>query len=256
MIKVGDGARDDQFVFDTWGYKKFGRFSASVEIGRIVSQAGQPIDCIGSRLSLGNFTTEFYLLTYHPLLGEKITKQDATYGWIAYHPKHAFIALGKQDHQYWGFVGTKNLQHFGNFTFANYQPETGNFWFRSQTGFGEINQKFFCQDMYMEGTNYLVVPAFYYKHFSPICAKGSYSLKIDGRRTNDVQNYEVMMGKAIGNDVLRLAVGLNSEYQTNLRLAPSIEVYKFWPTKFGTEIIELRYDVLYKTISGYLILRY
>lgn len=256
ILKSGDGNEEDQFAFDTWASKKWGKFSATVELGRIVSPASKPWDFAGTRLSYRNFTTEFYALSYHPMLGEKMTKQDATYGWLAYHPKHAFIAVGKQDRQYWGFVGTKNLKRFGNFTFINYQPETGNFWFRSQSGFGEINQKFFCQDSYVEGTSYMVVPVFYYKHFSPICTKGEYSLKVDGRRTNGVQNYEIMMGKKIGDELLRVAVGINSEYQTDLRLAPSFELYKSWKFNDWQGTVELRYDLLYKTLNGYLIVRY
>jgi hypothetical protein len=256
IVKTGDGGKSDQFTVDTWGYKKFGQFSTFVEIGRITSQISQPIDYAGTRLACGNFTAEFYALTYHAFLDEKFTAHDATYGWIAYHPQHAFIALGKQDRQYWGLVGTRNLPHFGTFNFVNYQPETGNFWFRSQNGFGEINQKFFAQDNYIEGTSYLVVPVFFYKHFSPICAKGTYSLRIDGRRTNGVQNYEIMMGKKIGNDIVRLAVGANTEYITTLRIAPSLELYKTWKTKDIQNTIELRYDVLYKALSLYLVLKY
>lgn len=256
VLKTGDGDSKDQFVFDTWGRKKFGKLSVSIELGRIVSQTNRPWDCIGSRLSYGNFTVEFYELTYHPMLGEKVTKQDANYSWIAYHPTHAFIALGKQDRQYWGFVGTKNLERFGNFTFVNYQPETGNFWFRSQTGFGDINQKFFCQDLYVDGVSYMVVPAFYFKHFSPICTKGDYSLKFEGRRVGDIQNYEMMMGKKVGNEIVRLAAGLNSEYQSNLHIAPVFELYKSFKLGDSQQIIELRYDVLYRTFSGYLVIRY
>jgi len=256
IAKTGDGGSSDQLVLDSWVSKKFGKLSTSLEVGRIINQLGDPWDCAGGRLSYGNFTAELYELTYHPIIGEKITGQDATYGWLAYHPQHAFVALGKSDHQYWGLLGTRNLQHFGEFAFVNYVPETGDFWFRSQTGFGEINQKFFCQDLYIEGTSYLVVPAFYYKHFSPICPKGTYALRLEGRRTGSLQNYEAMMGKRIGNDVVRLAAGVNSEYRADLRLAPSFELYKSFKTKSWESIIELRYDMLYKALSGYLIVRY
>ena len=256
VMKIGDGGVKDQFFIDTWATKKFGKISVLVEAGRIVSQAGRPWDCVGTRLSGGDFTTEFYILTYHPLFGEKITEKDATYGWIAYHPYHSFFAVGKQDRDYWGFAGTKNLKDFGNLTFLDYQPKTGNFWFKSQTGFGDVNQGFYCQDNYIIATSYLVVPVFYYKHFSPIAVKGDYTLKLEGRRTGNICNYEAMMGKKIGNDLFRFAAGVNSEYKNNLRVAPSFELYKSWKTKDFQEIVELRYDLVYKTFSAFLVFRY
>jgi hypothetical protein len=190
---------------------------------------------------------------------ERLNSNDAVYTWLAYHPEHLFVSLGlqyNQRRQYWGMFGTKNFEKFGNFTFLNYQPESGNFWFRSQAGFGEIDQSFFSQDLYIFASSYLIVPAFFFQHFSPISSKGSYSLKLDGRRTNGVHNYELIMGKKVGNDFVRMAVGVNSEYRDNLRLAPSIELYKDWKGGNGRIIVELRYDLLYKNLNAYLVVRY
>ncbi|MFA5163492.1 MAG: hypothetical protein WC441_03100 [Patescibacteria group bacterium] len=260
IVKIGDNGRDDQFVLDVWAKRRYKNFEATLEAGRMSSQANDPIDYAGARLSRPQLTIEAYGLVYHSLFGEKIGPKYASYAWIAYHPKNFYIALGKQDRDYWAFFGTKNQKHFGNFTFTNYQPKTKNFWWRSQFGWGEINQGFFNQDLYLEGTSYLVVPVFYYKHFSPICAKGEYSLKLEGRRTGSNQTYELMMGKRIGNDIFRLAVGINSsllEGQANsLRLAPSFEAYKAWKGKNGQAIVELRYDLLSRIASAYLVFRY
>lgn len=260
IVKIGDNSRHDQFAFDVWAKRRFKLFEATLEAGRISSQTDNPIDYAGARLSSKKITIEFYGLTYHPLIGEKINSQDAGHGWIAYHPERFYVALGKQDHDYWAFFGTKNRRSFGNFTFANYQPKTKNFWWRSQFGWGEINQSFFNQDLYLEGTSYLVVPVFYYKHFSPICAKGEYSLKLEGRRNGSMQTYETMIGKRIGNDIFRLAVGVNSSFlegKTNsLRCAPSFEAYKSWKKDKNQVIVELRYDLLSQLASAYLIFRY
>lgn len=255
IVKVGDGGRSDQFTFDTWMRNRIGAFSSMVEIGRVVGSDNIPKDYFGGRWNYRNFTLEFYKVLGHPI-NQEFANSDLNYGWFAYHPKHVFIALGKQDNQYWGFVGTKNLRNFGTFNLLNYQPKTGNFWFRSQNGFGQINQDFFAQETYVDGAEYLVVPLFYAKHFSPICAKGTYSLRIDGRRTNDFQNYEVIMGKEIGNNLFRVATGITSEYRQDLHIAPSFELYKDWQTKGGRVIGELRYDMLYKALSIYLTVRY
>ncbi len=254
VVKIGDGDSKDRFVADIWGNKQFGSLSTMLEVGRIVDKNNIPTDYAGARLSFNDLTAEFYALTYHPI-STGIASKDALYGWVAYHPTHAFIAVGKQDGQDWAFLGTRNLENFGNFNFVNYQPN-GNFWFKSQAGFGHINQKFFAQENYLDATSYLVVPVFFYKHFSPICVKGDYSLKFEGRRIGKTETYEMMFGKKIGDDWLRFAVGLNSEHRTNLRTSPSFELYKDWQTKSSQCIFEMRYDLLYQVFSAYLIIKY
>lgn len=260
IVKIGDNGHDDQFAFDVWAKRRFKNLEATLELGRMISPADNPIDYAGTRLSSKKITIEFYSLAHHPLLGEPIGSKITSYGWVAYHPEHLYVALGKQDRDYWAFFGTKNQKRFGNFTFANYQTKTKNFWWRSQFGWGEINQGFFNQDLYLEGTSYLVIPVFYYKHFSPICTKGEYSLKLDGHRHGSTQGYEAMLGKKIGNDIFRLAVGANSSFlegKTNsLRIAPSFEAYKAWRGTKGQVIIELRYDLLDQLASAYLVFRY
>lgn len=256
IVKIGDGKSNDQFAVDLWENKKFGKLTSLIEAGRVFSKTSLPWDFIGTRLSYGNFTAEAYVVAKHPI-NQRFKKTDNYCAWIAYHTKYTFTAFGKQDKQYWGYAGTKGLSRFGNFTFVNYQPETNNFWFKSQTAFGEINQKFFCQENYILATSYLTVPLFYYLHFSPIVTKGPLTIKIEGRRTNGVQNYEAMMGKQLGNNLFGFATGINSEYnESNLNLAPSFELYKSWKNKLGQCIIELRYDQLYKICSAYLVVKY
>ena len=256
IVKNGDGNSNDQFIFDVWGNKKFGKLTTALDLGHIVSRVSKPHYFIGTRLSYGNFTAEGYIVSKHPI-NQRLEKTDYYYAWIAYHTTYTFTAFGKQDKQYWGYAGTKGLKHFGNFTFLNYQPETNNFWFKSQTGFGEINQKFFCQENYIVATSYFTVPLFYYLHFSPLVTKGTLTIKVEGRRTAGIQNYEAMLGKQLGNNLLGFAAGINSEYSNkNLNLAPSFEIYKTWKNSLGQCIVELRYDQVYKVCSAYLVVRY
>ncbi|HZJ41717.1 MAG TPA: hypothetical protein VFD51_01750 [Patescibacteria group bacterium] len=256
IVKIGDGNSNDQFAFDIWGNRKFGKLATMLEIRRIVSPANKPWNFIGTRLSYGNFTAEAYAVSkYQGNQGK--TKKGPYYSWIAYHPSHAFVAIGKQDRQYGGYAGTKGLSRFGNFTFVNYQPDTKNFWFKSQTAFGNINQKFFCQETYILATSYLTVPLFYYIHFSPIVTKGTLTLKVEGRQTAGFQNYEVMMGKQLNNNLFGFAVGINSEYnKDDLNLSPSFELYKSWKNNIGQCIIELRYDHLHRVCSAFLAIKY
>ena len=257
LIKTGDGNKKDQLVTDLWANRTWGKkLYTGIEVGRIVGPTNKPWDFIVSKVSYGPFTAEGGILAYHPLT-DGINSKDAIYAWAAYHPEHAYVALGKQINTYWAFVGTKNLKKFGNLTFGNYDTKTNNFWFKSQTGLGEINQGFFSQDMYIEATSYLVVPPFFYKHFSPLTTKGTYSIKMEGRRTNGVHGYEVMGGQIIGNNILQLGVGINSEYKNDkLKLGPAIELYKSWKIDNLKGSIELRHDFLYQATSAYITIKY
>lgn len=256
IIKTGDGNSRDQFAFDAIINTKFGKLTALFDAMHIANSYKDPWDFIGTRLSYGNFTVEAYLATEHQDSRGRM-QSKAYYAWVAYHPEHAFIALGKQERQYWGYIGTKELERFGSFAFMNYQPETKNFWFKSQTGFGEINHKFFCQDNYVVATSYLTITPFYYLHFSPIITKGTVTLKIEGRQTAGIQNYEVMLGKQLGNNSFGFATGINSQYYKNdLNLSPSFELYKSWKNKLGQCIVELRYDQLYQIGSAFLVIKY
>ncbi|HZJ40662.1 MAG TPA: hypothetical protein VFD16_00130 [Candidatus Saccharimonadales bacterium] len=256
IIKTGDGNSHDQFAFDAMINTKFGKLNALFEAMHVVNSYKDPWNFIGARLTYGNFTTEAYIATKH-LDNQGLAQGNAYYTWVAYHPKHAFVALGKQEQQYWGYIGTKELQRFGSFAFINYQPETKNFWFKSQTGFGAINQKFFCQENYILATSYLTITPFYYLHFSPIVTKGTLTVKIEGKQAADIQNYEIMLGKQLGNNLFGFATGINSEYnKTVLKLSPSFELYKSWKTKLGQCIVELRYDHLHQMGSAFFVIRY
>ncbi|MDD3285325.1 MAG: hypothetical protein PHG95_01685 [Patescibacteria group bacterium] len=260
VVKIGDEI-NNQFAFDGWVTSKINRFSVMGEVGRMIGKNQIPWDYVGMRVANKWFTAEAYGLGYHPV-HSSWDNGGVVYAWAAYHPEHLFVSagvqVGRDYEQYWGFVGTKNIGRFGNFSFVNYDVKTGNFWFRTQSGFGEINDKFFCQDLYIEATSYMVVPIFFYKHFSPISTKGTYALKIDGRRVGNVDNYELIISKNINHGWLAVATGINSELiDGEWRFAPSLEAYKCWNTKDrGSLIVEFRYDVLYKTASAYLVVRY
>jgi len=255
FIKIGDNKDEDRYVADFFGKMKFKKWSMFLETGRIFSQKSVPNDFLGGRFSFGNFTTEAYVLADHSFK-EMINQDDKFYAWVAYHPKKFFVSTGISDKQYWLFGGTKNIDNFGNFLLANYNPKNGDFWFRNQSGFGKIDKNFFSQDLYIFATSYLVVPAFHFTHFSPIATKGTYSFKVDGRRINGVHYYELAMGKEIGNNLFRMAVGVNSEYKEDLRLAPVIEFYKDIKSENIKAIAELRYDFLNKVFSAYLVFKY
>ena len=250
LFKIGDQADDNQFAVDFWLNKSFGRFSSKIELGRIIDQNISPVDFAGTRLSYGNFTAETYILK-----SKYAEKDNQFYSWISYHPDKAYLSLGLDRDKYWFFLGTKDWNNFGNLSFGNYNPESGDFWVRSQSGFGQIDQKFFSQDLYLFATSYLVVPAFFFQHFSPISTKGSQSFKIDVRRITDIYYTEIIAGKQLGK--INLAAGINSRYDQGIfSWAPSLEAYKSFQFGDLKVVTELRYDFLNKSFSAYITTKY
>ncbi|NCN22285.1 hypothetical protein GW934_02210 [Candidatus Falkowbacteria bacterium] len=256
IVKMGDGGQEDKFALGIWSNKQFSNFGLMINIGRLANKQEVPWDFAGGMISHQRFTFEAYAMTLHSLIGNKWQSSDIIYVWAAYHPEKSFFSLGLNEGQVWAYAGTRNLKRFGNFTFANYDPRSGNFWFKSQSGFGEINQGFFSLETYRIAAEYLTVPLFFHKHFSPLCAKGDYAVKFEGRRLGGVHSYEAMLGKNLPSNDLGLAIGINSEYCSELKIAPSAELYKNWQWNGFKGVVELRYDMISNALVGYLVLKY
>ena len=250
VIRKTEKGLNDQFIVESCLNKKIGQSQISFTGGYIMSNEVQSRSYISSRLTMKHFIAEGYMIDKTDKPGKKY------YAWIAYSPEKFFISAGQADDKYWGFAGTRNMDRFGVFTYSFYHPETGNFKVKSQFGFGEINQKFFCENNYVVAANYLVIPSFFQKHFSQVATKGDYSLKLEASRNNGIYNFESMMGKKVGNEIVRMAVGINSEYAEQLKVAPSFELYKSWKKNDWRTNVEIRYDMLYKVMAGYLVLQF
>lgn len=255
-VKTGDGGPEDRFALDIWVNKRFPNFGLMIDVGRLVSKHQAPWDFAGAMITHQRFSLEAYAMTFHSMIGNKWRDSDVIYAWAAYHPEKSFFSIGLKDKEVWAYAGTRNLKRFGNFTFSSYDPRSGNFWFKSQSGFGEISQGFFSLETYRIATEYLTIPLFFHRHFSPLCAKGTYAVKFEGRRLNGVHSYEAMLGKNLPSNQLGLAVGINSEYRSELKIAPSAELYKTWQWNGFKGVIELRYDMVSNSLLGYLVLKY
>jgi hypothetical protein len=254
-IRMDDGFDTVSFVADLIVNVDLQNISAMLEFGKVFRPYKGSADFIGTRLSHNLFTFETYLVSDHKLPG-KVTEKDAFYTWLAYHPEKFFSAIGWRNKEWWAMFGTKNGNRFGNFSFFSYHP-SGNFWFRSQNGFHEINQNFFHQDLYLIAMSYLVVPPFFFKHFSPISTKGDYAFKLDAKRRSEIYNFEVIVSKKVGPDWFYVATGVNSEVRGDIMtVAPSVEFYKKIKTEYMEAGIEIRYDFLYKSLRSYLTVKF
>ncbi|MFA5024428.1 MAG: hypothetical protein WC523_05750 [Patescibacteria group bacterium] len=252
LIKLGDWNQNDQIIFDITAEKKFKHLLISWEVGRVIGVKTQPWDFIISRISHRLFTVEGAIFSPDWFLAPSSKK---LYGWVAYHPRHFFLAVGNEISRNWFIVGTKNYQRFGNFTFMNYDRDNGNFWFRSQFGFKNVNQKFFSQENYLIAASYLIVPPFFYRHFSPMSTKGLYALKLDGKRVGKLETYEVSIGRQFGR-YGQICLGINNENFLPNRIGWIVEYYKEFCLKNFQAITELRYEQLTGRFYGYITLVY
>ncbi len=250
LIKLGDGNRSDNILVDLSAQKKFKAITIDLEIGRAFSVESHPWDYIMARTSHKLFTVEGGILSSTPLYAGA---ENKFYGWIAFHPEHLFAAVGNEISRDWFVFGTKGFKNFGSLSVADYDRKNGNFWFRSQFGFMDVNQKFYNQDNYVISTSYLVVPPFFYKHFSPMSTKGKYALKFDGRRTNKFDVYEVSAGRQFGK-YGQIAIGLTNENFNKCRTGLLLEFYKEFTLKNFKASTELRYEQLTNKFYGFIVL--
>jgi len=252
VIKLGDWNKSDEVILDVAATKQLGPVAITLELGRAIGVETQPWDFAISRVAHRLFTVEGGILSPDQLFAPS---QKKLYGWVAYHPEHVFIATGNEISRNWFVFGTKKYKNFGHLTVADYDRDNGSFWFRSQFGFGNINQSFFAQDNYIISTSYLIVPPFFYKHFSPISTKGKYSLKLDGKRIGKLETYEISVGRQFGK-FGQIAVGMNNENFKRERLGLVLEYYKEFTLKNFKASTEFRYEQLTAKFAGYIILAY
>lgn len=252
LIKLGDGDRSDDILLDLSAQKKFKSLTVDLEIGRAFCVETKPWDYIMIRTTQKLFTIEGGILSPDPLFANS---QKKLYGWISFHPEHCFVAIGNEISRDWFVFGTKKFKNFGSLTVADYDRKNGNFWFRSQFGFMDVNQKFYAQDNYVISSSYLIVPPFFYKHFSPMSTKGKYALKFDGRRTNKFDVYEMSFGRQFGK-YGQAAIGATNENFNKERSGLLLEYYKEFTFKNFKATSELRYEQLSKKFYGFIVLSY
>lgn len=255
VIKLGDIEGEGEYFLDLFTETRFKDFSVQIDVGRGMSKSTKPRDYIISRFAHNVFTVEVGILSKNGYTNLKQFVNDKYY-WAAFHPSSLFIALGNEVNRTWGFFGTQGFDNIANFTFANWDRTNDNFWIRSQWGYKNINQKYFCKENYIIGTSYLVVPPFFYKHFSPISTKGEYSFKVDIKRTGANERFEVIMGKQLGT-IGQFAFGVISEGVGNeLKTGIVAEYFNFVNFDQFTSSVEIHYESKRNQIIGFITLGY
>jgi len=239
-IGVLDYQQSDEHFLDIYAKKQFKNISVSLELGRGVGEKQKPRDYFISRIAHKYFTIEvgaFSKNGYNNLSGFLENK----YYWGALHNDHYFVALGNEVTRTHAIASTKGFKDFGNFTFGNYDRANGDFWIRSQTGIMNVNQEFFSQENCLTSANYLILTAFHYIWFSPMSTKGSYTFRVDAKKTGGIEKKDFMFGKQLG-QIGQFAVGLQNQIGNgNGVVAEYYNSVSFG--KFST-LISLRYESL------------
>ncbi|MFA5184719.1 MAG: hypothetical protein WC456_04325 [Patescibacteria group bacterium] len=252
LIKLGDWTQEDESFIDLVAEKKLGNLSYKLNIGYgLIADKGSR-DYVLARITHDLLTVEACALSdygYNDLAS--FTKDQ--YYWVAIHPENIFIAAGNEISRTWIIAGTKNLENFGNLSFLSSDRTNKNFWLKSQFGFGKINQNFYSLDSYRSIASYLIVPPFFYKHFSPISTKGEYALKIEGKRTGDVERWEITGAKKIGN-LGRVAIGAQREGRNRSGL--NLEYYKDFNILGFIVSSEIRYESICDKFTGFISIDY
>lgn len=250
VIKLGDWEKRDELLLDLSVKIKSKSNEFYFEIGRGVRKESGPRDFTIMSYSNPLITIKGGLMSKY---GYSNIPEFATnkYGYIAIHPENLFFAVGTEIDRTWFLAGTRNMKDFGNLSFVNIDRSNNNFWFRTQFGYGNVNQKFFSLDNYRISTDYLVVPPFFYTHFSPLSTKGDYGFKIDGKRVVNTEKWEASVSRQFG-QIGQLAVGWTREQSKNGFI---LEYYNSASISNMVFSIELKYDSI-KKITGFVTANY
>lgn len=253
IITLGDpGNREMETFVDLYSKFTHKHFSFSVDFGIGYSPITAPRYFVLHRFSSKYVTAEGGFVSKH---GPKTAAEmaDSKYGWIAFHPKHFYLAVGNEIKTSWFFAGTKEMKNFGTFSFTSVNRENDDFWFRSQTGFIDVNQKFFSLDNYIVGTSYLTIPPFFYKHFSPISTKGLWSFKVDMKRSGSVERKEVIVGHQFGS-YGQVAIGFQNQLSDGNGAV--LEYFNSITSGGFSSSVELKYETLLKRVSAFIVASY
>ncbi len=250
ILTLGDPGKKGMETFvDLYGKLTTKSYSFSVELGGGYSPITAPRYYVLHRLTSEYVSAEMGLVSKH---GPESFKDlaDSKYAWVAFTPKHMYFAVGNEITRTWFFAGTTEFKDFGNFTFANFDRASNDYAFRAQFGYLNVNQNYFNKDNYIVGTSYLTIPPFFYKHFSPISTKGLYSFKVDMKKTGDIEKQEIIAGRQFG-QYGQIALGYQN--QKNLGSGLTAEYYNSVSWKGFSASVELKYEHLYKRMTGFLV---
>lgn len=121
------------------------------------------------------------------IAGKNLGKAYASIG-ASHGPRHNNISAAANTH---------GLEDFGVLGLAVYNPKKGNFFFKTKTALGDVDQKFYRPGFANFANGLFVFPPFFKPHFSPTETKGKTTLTIDGSGTKEtgLDQFEVRLGR-------------------------------------------------------------
>lgn len=253
-IKLGDKHSESEYFGDISAEIKIdskSKFLCSFGAGFGPSQSPR-IYGIG-RYSLENVTLEAGVVSKKGFHNFDELTQDR-YAWGAYHNEHIFVALGTEITRTWFLTGTKNFKDFGMFTLCDFDRASDDFWIRSQVGYKNANQAFFCQENYLVATSYLIVPPFPYLHFGPISTKAELlSFKVDISKKKANERIELIAGTQFGS-IGQFALGFVGERITHQPILGGVSMEYFNSLTIGKfkASVELHYEPRTSKGSGFI----
>ena len=255
ILNVGNFDGKDEIFFDASITKKQDNKNITLEIGKSIKKDCESREWAIVYLRNPKISGDIGYFAQGPTF--KKNTEILKYAWLGYHNNHTYVALGNEIDRTWGFVGVKGYSDFGTFTLGKYDRQNGDVWIKSQTAIGDVNQKFYCTELFDVASSYFVVPAFHTKHFSPLSTKGDVALKVEYKKngTTNVQESEIMIGT--NKTPIQLSVGINTEYTSDATTSNAvIEAYKEFKIGKCDGSIEAKYNNRTEDLTAYLTLKY
>ena len=255
VLNVGNFNGKDELFFDVLATKKVNKTEATLEVGKSTREIAASREWVIVYFRNPKISADAGYFAQGSTFNTNTKIQK--YAWLGYHDNHKYIALGNEIDRTWGFFGVKGYSDFGTFTLGKYDRNTGDVWIKSQTAVGDVNQKFYCTELFDVAASYFVVPAFHTKHFSPLSTKGDVALKLEYKKngTTKTQETEAMIGT--NKTPIQIGLGINTEYKDNSSTSNAVvELYKEFKIGKIDGSAECRYNNRTEDVAGYLMLKY
>lgn len=249
IMNCGNFDGKDEIFPGIWVKKKFNDIIATLEAGKGVRSTGSPREYAIFYFRSPTISGDAAYFAQ----GSTFGKNDIwKYGWLTYHDKYIYAGAGRNVKKNLGFLGLKGFDDFGTFTYAMRDEVTGNVNIRSQTAAGNVNKFFFNNGLFDIAANYLTLPAFFTKHFSPLSTKGNVSLKLEYKRVPSAGTEEKEILVGTNQLPIQISLGINSEKKNNHSVSGFVtELYKEFSIAGIKGDVEIRYNSRAKDLQAY-----
>jgi len=254
IFQVGKFKETDVWFVDSWVSTTIGDMSVMIDYGKGLQKDKRSKDYVIATAKNKRVSLEGCLYPQGSFLEKGIEWKK--YGFVSFKGDHAYAAVGNKINAGYVAAGVYGFKDFGTFSFGTFDRKTGDRWIKSQTAFGDVNQKFYSTATAEIASEYFAMPAYFPVHFTQLTTRGTFAIKLEYKRNKYVPETEVEIASN-KTPLVQLGVGINTVYKEGA--AKSSYVVEACKTvQFGdfSATAEARYNNNNQTLTGFLTMNY